>query len=300
MMTEPDIPPPVARLDAAALVAELNVAAGTALVLDGPASGGEVGAAYVHWSDGRHAVVTRSGPDLPSVTRAAGLMDQARRHGVPCARYDLVCQLTSGVVIVQERLAGAPPTRIDDGLVADMVALNDRCAGVLADRPDVPGMDLYLTRSGPGFCLHESLERYDDRTRRLLSWVREVGAQSPPVESGTDLVHPDFHPWNVLVDHRHRITGVIDWDAAPRGDRHFALVTLLFDLARGVRFSSRYSGVTAEGMALVKDRIERIPPGARRRYWAHMSLRLVDWSIRHHTSREVDHYLAFCERGMGW
>jgi aminoglycoside phosphotransferase (APT) family kinase protein len=179
-----------------------------------------------------------------------------------------------------------------------MIALNDRCAGVLTDRPDVPGMDLYLTRSGPGFCMHESLERYDDRTRRLLAWVREVGAQSPPVESGMDLVHPDFHPWNVLVDDRHRITGVIDWDAAPRGDRHFALVTLLFDLARGVRFSSRYAGVTAEGTALAEDRMERIPPDARSRYWAHMSLRLVDWSIRHHSSEVVDFYLDLAARGM--
>jgi aminoglycoside phosphotransferase (APT) family kinase protein len=179
-----------------------------------------------------------------------------------------------------------------------MIPLNDRCAGVLADRPDVPGMDLYLTRSGPGFCLHESLERYDDRTRHLLAWVREVGALSPVIDAGTDLVHPDFHPWNVLVDGDQRITGIIDWDAAPRGDRHFALVTLLFDLGRGVRFSPRYAGVTAGGIAFVEDRVERIPADARRRYWAHMSLRLVDWAIRHHTAAEVDFYLDFAARGM--
>ena len=39
--------------------------------------------------------------------------------------------------------------------------------------------------------------------------------------------------------------------------------------------------------------------GALRAFWAHMSLRLVDWAIRHQTAESVDHYLAFASSRIG-
>ena len=44
-------------------------------------------------------------------------------------------------------------------------------------------------------------------------------------------MHLDFHPGNVLVDGG-RVTGVVDWDGAGRGDRLFDLVTLRFEVPR--------------------------------------------------------------------
>ena len=67
------------------------------------------------------------------------------------------------------------------------------------------------------------------------------------------------------------VTGVVDWDGACPSDGALDLMTLLFDLSH-----------RAPGLAgLVRDRLlaEASEP-VRLACWAHMSLRLVDWSIR--------------------
>jgi hypothetical protein len=278
---------PVPRLDAKALLQSLNAEAGTALEFIGPAPGGAVGAAFVRWPDSREGVLTRGAADASTVHQAADLMAIARNRGIPCPRYDLIHQLPGMTAIVQERLPGSPPTEVDDRLILAMVELNDRFADLLGERPDVPVLDLYLTHSGPGFCIHESLQAYDPRTRRLLDWVHAVGALPRASMTGNDLVHADFHPGNILVDEAGAITGIVDWDGASRGDRHFGLVTLAFDL--GWRF--RMGG--EEWHSIVSDRLDAIDQDALLAYWAHMSLRLVDWAIRHYPAEVVDHYLAF-------
>lgn len=298
-MSHPTPPPPVPRLDAPALVRELNVATGAGLVLTGRPAAGEVGAAFVRWPDGHEGVLTRGPGDVTGLERTAEVLKQARARGVPCPRYELIQRLPGGTAVVQERMPGSPPSRIDDGLIHAMIAITDRFGGILADRPGVPVLDLYLDRSGPGYCLHESLERHDARTRRLLGKIREVGRGSVAMVRGDDLVHLDFHPWNVLVDEAGDISGIIDWDVAARGDRAFCLVTLAFDLAQGARFSSRYESRSATAMRRVLDRLDAMNEDLIRAYWAHMSLRLVDWSIRHHTSEVVDHYLDFASTRLG-
>ena len=50
--------PRVARLDVAAAVAQLRETAGVRLEVEGPCPGGQVGAAYVRWPDGRRSVLT--------------------------------------------------------------------------------------------------------------------------------------------------------------------------------------------------------------------------------------------------
>jgi hypothetical protein len=167
---------------------------------------------------------------------------------------------------------------VDSELLAELVALNARLAGLGVSLAPTP-LPLYLTSSGPGFCVHESLERCDGRTRRLLSWVREVGAETDTM-TGADLVHLDYHPGNVLVDGG-RVTGIIDWDGAARGDHRFDLVTL------------RFSVPQLDGLLR-----ELVPADVLRPWWAHMSLRLVDWALRHHGPAEVDHWLDVAESGL--
>jgi hypothetical protein len=48
---------PVERLDAARMAAGLERATGVRLLVEGPSAGGEVGAAYVRWDDGRRSVL---------------------------------------------------------------------------------------------------------------------------------------------------------------------------------------------------------------------------------------------------
>jgi hypothetical protein len=164
--------------------------------------------------------------------------------------------------------------------------VTDRLAGLLATDPDPKPADLFLTGDGPGFCLHEPLAAHSRRSARLLDRIHEIGADGSAT-IGDDLVHFDFHPGNVLVD-RGRLTGVVDWDGARRGDRHLDLVTLRFTL------TGRAPALTGP----IDDRLALISERRRHAYWAHMSLRQVDWSIRHHDTATVEHWLDVAESGL--
>lgn len=218
------------------------------------------------------------------------VLNLARQRGLPVPAYDLVAEVPDATAIVQERLPGSPPSRVDRRLVEEMVALHERFAGLLAGRTDVEVPDLYLRASGPGFCLHRPLELHSARSRRLLAWVRDVGAASDAVMSGADLVHLDYHGERA-VDASGAITGVVDWDGIGRGDRRFALVTLRFALSEPGRDETLARWVDG----LVDDLLD---PATRRVSWAHMSLRMADWAIRHFGPGDVDHWLDVAEAGM--
>ena len=205
--------PRTAKLDAPRLVERIAEITGVRLVLEGPCPGGEVGAAYVRWPDGRRSVLseghTRTGP-LLDLARAAGVPDRPAGTVRPHRR--------------RPRHRPAAPARhpaapaSTRALVRQMVALNARLAGLLADRPGVPPVDLYLTTDGPGFCLHEPAGRARPRDRPAARPGSTRSAPPPRRSPATDLVHLDFQPGNVLVDDG-RITGVVDCDGAARGDR---------------------------------------------------------------------------------
>ncbi|WP_329002112.1 phosphotransferase [Kribbella sp. NBC_00709] len=286
-MSADEIPDPVAKLDAEQLLLEVNERSGAGLTFVGRAAAGEVGAGFVRWPDGRDGVLTRGFGSLDDLRRTARVLEAARSHGLPIPQYQLLTEVPDGVGVVQERLPGRPPEVIDRALLESMIALTDRFAGLAADLP-VPSM--YLLESGPGFCLHESLLRYDDRTRRLLDWVRAVGRDEPSGMTGDDLVHLDFHTGNVLVDDAGELTGIVDWDGIGRGDRRFGLVTLRFDA---------HVRLPGTDLTWFDELLENVlSPAVLRLYWAHMSLRLVDWSIRHHTPADTTDWLDFAEPRM--
>ncbi len=263
------------------------------LTLVGRAPGGQVGAAYVRWPDGRDGVLTWLPEPVraEAVRRTAEILALARASGLPVPAYDLVAELPGALAIVQERIPGRAPTRATRKVVEAMVGLVNGFTGLLAARPDVEAPDLHLRASGPGFSLHRPLELYDDRTRRLLGWVREVGAAAPARMSGPDLVHLDFHPGNVLVDGSGAITGIVDWDGIGRGDRLFGLVTLRFAVTNmnGGAATARWLDGVLEDM---------LAPDLLRTYWAAMSMREVDWAIRHHTPADVERVLDLAETRM--
>jgi aminoglycoside phosphotransferase (APT) family kinase protein len=97
----------------------------------------------------------------------------------------------------------------------------------------------------------------------------------------------DYHAGNLLALDG-TITGVIDWDGAGRGDRRFDLVTLRFGLPprqTDRRVVDRLDAV-----------LDEIPADILRPLWAHMSLRQVDWAIRHHTPADVTRWLDLAEQ----
>jgi hypothetical protein len=272
---------PTPRLDPREIVTRLAALTGVDLRVDGAPSVGEVGAAYVRWHDGHRSVLTMGNP------HAVPLVAIARRAGLPAPEYELVADIGSAFVVVQELRPGQPPSIVDESLLEQMIAYNALLRGLLSDGPPAREIDLYLLTSGPGFCLHEPLAGYDRRTARVLDWAREVGAERDTAD-GCDLVHMDYHPDNILV-HSGQITAIVDWDGAGRGDCLIDLVTLRFDMAQRAPALTSWLD-TQIAPAVPADRL--------RAYWAHMSVRLIDWAIRHHTSAEVDLWIATAEQGM--
>jgi aminoglycoside phosphotransferase (APT) family kinase protein len=283
---------PVRRLDTAQLVDAINEAFDLELTFRGPAGGGNVGAGYVTDRGGRRLVLTWQPDTLATRHREiAELVDIARARGVPAPRYEHVLQIGADVAVLQEQLPGSAPKRATPELADAMVALNDRCRGALTGRDDVAAAELYLRRSGPGFCLHEPLQEYSARTRRLLARIRRIGATAPAIAAGDDLVHLDFQSANVLVDDDGTLSGIVDWDGAARGDADLDLVVLLFGL--------HATGAAPATIVCLEERLRtRMPPGMLRAYWAHMSLRMVDWAIRHYGPGDVDIWLRLAESGL--
>ena len=274
------------RLDAGAGVRQLAEVAGIRLEVEGPCPGGQVGAAYVRWPNGRRAVLTLAPPGAAAAARRTeALLAAGRAHGVPAPRYTMVQELPGATVIVQEVLPGTPPAAPGRRTVESMIEVNQRCRGILADRDD-PAPSLYLREDGPGFCLHRPLAAYGRRTARLLAEIEEAGEAVPEHLAGTDLVHFDFHPENVLVDAAGTVTGVVDWDGAARSHGYFDLYTLRFDLARRAPELGRWLAAQLRGAA---------PDEVVLACWAHLSLRLVDWCIRHYTAPYVTAWLEVAE-----
>jgi aminoglycoside phosphotransferase (APT) family kinase protein len=131
--------------------------------------------------------------------------------------------------------------------------------------------------------LHQPLRDYDRRTAALLATIRATGETVGDLPS-TDVVHIDFQHRNVLLAEE-VVAAVIDWEGCRSGDAAFDLVTLAFGLT--------VARVPATARDRVWDEIRsRAAPEALRAYVAHMALRQVDWSIRHRTAEDVDHWLA--------
>lgn len=273
------------KLDAPTLLAAVAAATGTVLTYDGPCPGGEVGAAYVCWPDGHRSVLTWQ-PDVAveRVIEISRALATAVAAGLPVPEYELVVPVPGAVAVVQRLMPGASPPDLDAALAEAMIATNRRFAGLLAGS-GVAAAELYLTRGGGGFCLHGPLAAYSRRTARLLDWIEEVGRSVPEHMTGDDLVHLDFHHGNVLVEGG-RITGIVDWDGAARGDHRFDLVTLRFAVPPG----------RADLAARLDAELDaRLTADELRPYWASMALRQVDWAIRHHGDDLVTHHLDLAE-----
>ncbi|GAA1522074.1 phosphotransferase [Kribbella lupini] len=265
----------VQRLDAEWAAGEIDRLAGVKLVVEGPCGGGEVGAAFVRWEDGHRSVLKwRPGTRLEDLERGPlAVVDVLRAAGYPAPRTELAVQVGTAVVTVQELMPGATVEQLTDELLDQVLDLNALQAGRLAGST-VPSLPLYLQADGPGFCLHEPLRQRDARTAALEGRIAAVELETL---AGDDAVHVDFHPGNLLHTNG-KLTGVIDWDGAGRGHRGFDLVTLRF----GVRgpISKRLDQI-----------LDELPYDVLRAAWAHMSLRMVDWAIRHFPAGEADYWV---------
>ena len=283
--------PKVRRLEAERLLEALRRESGIELVVSGSLDGGEVGAARVRWPDG-HEGVLKWRPDFGVERMKAGplaAVEALRARGYPAPATELVVQVGNAVVTVQELFPGSKTDHLDECLLAQALALNALHVGALAGRTDVPGINLYLREDGPGYCLHEPLRQFSARTADLERRIAAVGAECDERMPGFDVVHQDFHPGNML-SLGGEITGVIDWDGAGRGDAGFDLVTL--------RFGIHPVGAERSVVEHLDALLDEMPTHVLRPAWAHMSLRMTDWAIRHFPSDQVETWIALSSQRL--
>lgn len=277
------------------LIELINNRLGTGLRRTGRSAAGTLGGAvFVEWPDGRPAVITRYLGPMADARRAAEVLNDARALGLPIPRHDHVLQIDDQVLFVQERLPGSPaePTPAVIDMIID---LNDRFAGLLADRLDVPALPLCLQHSGDPHPRHEVLAEHSDRSRRILAVIRAIGADAPTTMIGNDLVHIDLTPSNVLLDAAGRLSGVVDWNlGAYRGDRHLALVKTRFELEWSLHGPK--PGPAAEAAARLGDHLrQRVAPDLLRVYWAHRMLYQLHFALQSAPPDVVDWHLQVAE-----
>ncbi len=270
------------------LAQAVAAATGVHLVVEGPCPGGQVGAAYVRWPDG-HLAVLSWGPSVFLAEARRGpfaVVDALRADGYPAPAIELAADTSDGLAVVQELLPGAPAQQVGEELLAQALELNGRHASALATRSGVPAFPLYLRADGPGYCLHDPVRSFSPQAAALERTITAIGRDHPDHLAGTDAVHGDFHHENLLIRDG-RITGVIDWDGAGRGDRRFDLVTL--------RFGLRPDNSTTGARAALDTILDAMPDEVLRPAWAHMGLRMADWAIRHFSPADVPYWLDLAE-----
>jgi hypothetical protein len=280
-----------------ALVGAVNWRSGAGLQIMGRGERGTLGGAiYVRWPDGRSGVVTPFLGTLSEAERTAGVLQHARRRGLPVARHDLVLAVDQDVIVVQERLAGSPPAHVTPAVIDAIVAINDRFAGVLADRPDVPIRPLCLDHSGDPYPRHEVLATHSDRSRLILDAIRKIGVPGPREMTGDDLLHVDLTGPNILFDDIGVITGIVDWNlGAYRGDRHLALVKTRFEEEWGIHSMPRNPDAVAAAAHLDSILTDRVPATTLHRYWAHRILYQLYWAIQESPPDVLDWHFDVAE-----
>jgi hypothetical protein len=251
-------------------------------------AGGEVGAADVRGADDSRYVLKwwPGDNELGRVRQSVALVERLRDRGYPAPRYLLIDAVDGVTVTLQEHLEGAVADTVSDVVIDELLRLNDlqQAACDADDGSWHEYIRLSLTEGCDGYCVHESLREYDSRTASLLAEIQGVGQSLVEQLPSGDVVHVDFHHRNVLVLNG-KVGAVIDWEGCRPGDRGLDLVTFAF----GPTVASVSGRARKRVWQAVCDHTE---PEVRRAYVAHMALRQVDWSIRHRTAADVDHWLG--------
>jgi hypothetical protein len=259
------------------LLLALREQAGLDLVVLVPAEGGESASTFLATSRDGTVSVLKVGPDAvgDSVGRLRELVTRLRRRGYPAARLVASGQVAGQTFWLQERLPGTVLERVPvpGWLISEVLRLNDAQAGLGDGTCQLSGLiAATLTVGGDGYCVHATLEARPD-TRDLLAVVRQTADRClAAIPEQNDFVHYDFTLANLLTTGL-GISGVIDINPpAVTGDRAFDLAAMLFYLYDHHDIRERLRGRALE----VTSR------RALSAYLAHMLLRQVDWSLRHH------------------
>ena len=145
------------------------------------------------------------------------------------------------LAVIADRVVAAPLPGLADALAS----LRERAAHYRPTPLHDPSMpEAPLNRSGLGV----PQAAYDGP----ITADRSEGSATPGSRAEPDsIVHLDYHPQNVIV-RGIRVTGVIDWVSADRGDRHLDAATTSVILATSAMEHPRWMRDNAAGNSLRK------------------------------------------------
>lgn len=282
--------------EAVGLLTEIT---GEPYALTGRLSGGETGAHGVrHAPTGRRFVLKwETDEHSQGLRREAVILTERLRNE---AGWPVPVQRTLAaqgcLLVLQEHMPGQPVEVFGEGVVEEVLGLHARRLG-LARSEDPSHWPAALIETlivgGRGYCLHESLRGYDERTARLVAGVEAFATSLDPGDlAGGDIVHWDLHPGN-LLGAAGLLTAVVDTDFACVGDAAFDLVMLaVTSLALPCG-----PGVRRRLFAAAFDSLDEVRARA---YLGHLFIRLLDWPIRRGRTEEIEFWLAAAENLRGF
>ena len=253
----------------------------------GPLPGGETGGQFLADSSGqRHVLKCETDPGRADLRRTgAELAERLRvQAGWPVPAQQLF-PVGEVLLILQAFLPGATVDHLTHRIVDDVEELHQRRLSLELEASGTwaEGLLETLVVGGDGYCLHEPLRTYDDRTRRIVERIEEIGHSVDPGDlPGHHVIHGDLHPGNMLqLDGA--LSAVVDLDYARLGDASFDLVMLAV--------SSLSTTVEAGVRTRLFRSVHALADGARNAYLAHLLLRCLDWPIRKGRTREVEFWI---------
>lgn len=262
--------------------------------LVGPLSGGETGATEIRLGTGQRQVLKWESDERNKTARRTGVALTRRLRaeaGWPVPKQQL-CEADGVLFVAQEFMSGSEVTELTHPFIDDFFALHERRLGLAVGGDPLAwgrGQIEILTSGGRGYCLHEPLHDYDARTRRIARRIEEIGRTLEPQQlQGTDIVHADMHPGNMLQIGG-RLSAVVDLDYASAGDASFDLVFLAVS-----SLSTPYeAGVRRRLFEAVRTSVDE---PRRLAYVGNLLLRLLDWPIRKGRTDEIEFWLQHADR----
>lgn len=277
--------------DPAAIIAVINSRHGTHFrVLDARA-GGESGAAHRVADDADIEYLLKFGAGEEfRLRQAVAITSRLREAGYPVPEF-VVHGTDNGLnYVVQKIMPGKSGAVLTPRLLRRLVELNGLQSGIAAEFGEAwPARIIESIEHGfHDWCVHDSLMGHSVETRAIMSELKGLPGAVQSQAFGTwDAVHFDFTTANILVDGG-EISGVIDWNGCCAGDRAFDLVTLAFYALEDPLISQ----------SLLQSARDISGPDATRLYLAHLILRQLDWSIRHHDETTVTRYLGISRAAL--
>lgn len=284
----------MAAVNARAAVALLAEVLGTHVELIGSLAGGENGATEVRIGDDGRRVIKWELDEGRQRRRREGaqLAERLRVEAEWPSPVQETIEVDDCLFVVQEFMSGTTVEHLSHDLVETLFALHERRLS-LAEGADPHGwaenMIELLVEGGRGYCLHQPLRDFDDRSRRVVERIEEIGRSLRSGDlMGVDIVHGDLHPGNLLQVNG-QLSAIVDMDYTTVGDGSFDLTMLAISSL----------GVTVEPgvRSRLFDRgVHTLPEPKRHAYVANLFLRNLDWPIRKQRPAEIEFWLKQADR----